>query len=1348
LAYIQKNPGEVDQLFNTILIGTTAFFRDTQAFEEVEQHIRKLISFKKKGDAIRLWIAGCATGEEAYSFAIMLFEILKERIHDYQVQIFATDIDNEAINFARRGIYHQASLDGVKREIVENFFIQRNDNHFELLKSIRNMVLFSKHDLTNNPPFLRLDFISCRNVLIYFGAALQKQVFPIFHYALAQRSYLFLGKSESIGQFTDLFETIDSKHKIFQKKIGNTLHAIRFNSFKPTRPGLQEDTNYNLKEFSLEDAIKNTLYQHADYPFVVVNDQIDIIEIQGDMRPFLTFPQGKTHLNLLKLVHESLQIRLRNLFNKAVHDKASVTLPIQKFTLFEKEYYLRLKIKSVYQSLENLYLIFFESYDLEKDFIQNLPTSLDEHESPRMLELEHELAAVKEHLQTYIEEIETSNEELQALNEELQSANEELQSSNEELETSNEELQSSNEELQIAYGELKSTNETLEHKERYISEMNADFEALLSNTKQGFILLEKNYSVRLYNPKADEIIQKFSSHGLQRKASLIDYLSVEYVANFIVDFKKALEGKNIDNEVEIQAIDGHKYWLNLIYNPVSIKQEVVAVAMSIIDVTEVKNAQIEIFEQKEFFKSIVHSDSAYLIRTDMEGRYTFVNDSFCKKFALDRSDLIGKDYKPTVHPDDYHICEQAALACLQDPGNSPTFRIRKPNPNGGYFDTEWQFTAILNHKGQIVEVQGIGFDITEYQNLIKKLEQEKYISEVVLKSGQLGTWFWEVQTGKVTFNEEWVKILGYDIAEIQNFEQWKSLIHPQDLGKVLEALQNVISGKIEYYEVEHRKFTKKGQWKWLLLAGKIFDKNADGSVNQVIGIHKDISERKEIEEQNRIIEERTQSIFKTMQEGIVIQDMQGSIISCNEAAEKILGLTYDQMIGKTSVDPSWRSVYEDGTDFPGQDHPAMMSIRTGKPQTNVIMGVHKPDNTFTWLSVNSQLLCNPDTKEPYAAFTTFYEITDIRRAEQLLSEEKRRLASILQGTNVGTWEWNVQTGEVIFNERWANIIGYDLAELEPIDINTWLKFAHPEDLSKSGEALDLHFRGERDYYDIEVRMLHKDGHWVWVWDRGKVFSWTDDGKPLWMSGTHQEITEKKLQEVERMQIMNIMRNQNQRLKEYTYIISHNLRSSVANILALSDLMMSDTDATQNYLPLIQSAVHQLDLTIMRLNELLNIEKEGTVERSAVKLLNVIESTCELLRTQLEGVVLEVEVTPDIEVEVVPAYLESIVHNLLTNAIKYKKNDEKAIVKISVEQDNDFVILIVKDHGIGIDMTKYGHKLFKMNSRLYMKVEGKGMGLFLTKHQVEAMGGKIAVESKLGEGTTFRVWFPRPLYLPK
>lgn len=652
--YLQSEEKELDILFNNILIGVTSFFRDQDAFDELKSHLEDLISNKSQDRPIRIWVPGCASGEEAYTIAIIISELIRGKYSHFDVQIFATDIDEKAINHARKGVYPESSFENVPDVVVQKYFVKR-DNYYELVKSIRGMVLFSKHDVTNNPPFLKLDLISCRNLLIYFGSGLQKQVIPIFHYALNPQAILFLGKSETVGQFTDLFSTIDAKNKIFQRKLGGGIHSVKFSRFRPqkTLSSRENRPNTPKAELSLNDMLKETFYNAFDHPYVVVNDSLDIIHISGNVKPYLGFTPGSMTANILKQSHKDLTIELRTTISRAIKDRKTVTSKIRKIVNAHGELSRLVKVivKPVqYTSQsEELFVVIFEELEPNQPIFVTQEIASTDPESVRVIELEQELLATKEHLQSFVEELETSNEELQSLNEELQSTNEELQSSNEELETSNEELQSTNEEIQIAYAELKSAHENLEMKDLQLSESRANINALLQNTLQIFILIDTNYKVMAFNDVSHRLNGNLFVKTIKEGMNFMDLLDESYLSAFRKRFHTVLKGQSVEHEISIN-LQKTRCWYLVNMSPVFDEQtsKVNAISLGILDVTKEKTAQQELAEQHKLITAVFNSTDIGICVTDDEGRFVAVNQGYCELYGYDRDELMGQHFSLVV----------------------------------------------------------------------------------------------------------------------------------------------------------------------------------------------------------------------------------------------------------------------------------------------------------------------------------------------------------------------------------------------------------------------------------------------------------------------------------------------------------------------------------------------------------------------------------------------------------------------------------------------------------------------------------------------------------------------------
>jgi two-component system CheB/CheR fusion protein len=552
-----------------LLIGVTEFFRDKDAFNLLRTILVERRKYEQDKKNFRIWSVGCATGEEPYSLAILMLELMEKEFPHYDLQIFATDIHQRALNIARNGIYQADQLKNVPDNLREKYF-DRIPEGYEIKRKVRQSVLFTKHDITDNPPFIRLDLIVCRNLMIYFNSELQREILKLFNYALNPEGLLFLGKSENISD-TQYFEKVDNRNRIFKKLFGEPLHGhLRSKRYdkKETIPVSYKGTE--KKEASLKDIIKETLLKTYEHPFVIVDEQNKIREIYGSVRLFMELKNGGTNVDIVKMVNQELQLDLRALLVKVKKQPKSHKSRIIRFKVFDKEYLVRMLVKPLqYLFGKHLYfMVIFEipedvpGFDLEREDLPDIRFA-----SFRIRELEEELAISKDHLQTFTEELETANEELQAMNEELQSANEELKSSNEEMETANEELQSANEELSTANVELRKSNETLLEKEGELEQLNSKME----ESEQRFRFLADNAPVMIWMTGPDMVGKYFNKKWLEFTGLDLEKMSQKERFNLIHSddinrLKQAYQDaaaarKEFNIEFRLKSKDGKFNWV-------------------------------------------------------------------------------------------------------------------------------------------------------------------------------------------------------------------------------------------------------------------------------------------------------------------------------------------------------------------------------------------------------------------------------------------------------------------------------------------------------------------------------------------------------------------------------------------------------------------------------------------------------------------------------------------------------------------------------------------------------------------------------------------------------------------
>jgi len=494
LAYLRGNEGEQDALYNDMLISVTNFFRDTASFKLLCSTIfPALLKPKTANEPFRIWIAGCATGEEAYSMAICLQEHLGDKTAAIKIQIFATDISESAIAKARTGIYKATDLTGLSDSRVQQFFTKL-DGSYQVNKNIREMCVFANHNLLKDPPFSKIDLVSCRNVMIYFEPVLQKRALNTFHYALNENGFLMLGKSESIGNSTDLFGSYNNHEKIFSRKgergrFMPVASAVSEKSFKDVDRGIQNESGkQDIYKIAGDTIISN--YAPAS---VLINERFDIIQFFGKTDSWLALPAGKASFNLLKMAREGLAFEIRNLLHLAKKNNAAAKKDAVMFTSQSTEEYVNIEVAPLGNASDPYYLVLFTASPRIRDtsLVSGVKKSKKTAIDPRDLEIEQlkkELMQARSDMRTVTEEQEAVNEELQSANEELLSGSEELQSLNEELETSKEELQSTNEEITIVNSELVDRNDQLNHARTYT-------EGIINTIRDPLIILDKDLKV-------------------------------------------------------------------------------------------------------------------------------------------------------------------------------------------------------------------------------------------------------------------------------------------------------------------------------------------------------------------------------------------------------------------------------------------------------------------------------------------------------------------------------------------------------------------------------------------------------------------------------------------------------------------------------------------------------------------------------------------------------------------------------------------------------------------------------------------------------------------------------------
>ena len=613
VAYLRKTPEEVRRLSEELLINVTGFFRDPDAFQHLEREVLPhLLQTLSSGESLRVWVPGCASGEEAYSIAILLQEQLDRLNIPAPAKIFATDLDPEAIAQANQGIFPQSIVSDVSEERLQRFFTQDKD-HYQISKQIRDMILFAPHNLIRDPPFTKVDLISCRNLLIYFDPVLQKKVLPVLHFALKPHGFLFLGPSETVGELSEEFQAIEKKWKIYQKQ-GHSQLPLPLRSISPQAEqrwaspmSVLPTARQSVREDVAMARIYKTLATSMLPSCLLVNSQYALLHTFGDASQYLSL-QDEASLDILRLVPRDLMIPLATALRRAGESHTTIRYTgIQARTpIGDRMLDLRVQALADEQLAEVLFLIFFE--DTTATTAQD--TSVEESYNvtsqalQRIQDLEAELQLTRENLQATIEELEASNEELQSTNEEIESSNEELQSTNEELQSVNQELYTVNAEYQRKITEL--------------TELNNDIDNLLRSTDVGTLFLDPDLRIRKFTPGVVEAINVLSQdigRPLEHIAPTIAY------DNLLRDVQHVLQTKS-PVEAEVRNRQGTTLLMRILPYRTE-NEELAGVVLTFIDISAIKRLEEQLRENERLATiGILTSQLAHEIGNPLNGMYT------------------------------------------------------------------------------------------------------------------------------------------------------------------------------------------------------------------------------------------------------------------------------------------------------------------------------------------------------------------------------------------------------------------------------------------------------------------------------------------------------------------------------------------------------------------------------------------------------------------------------------------------------------------------------------------------------------------------------------------------------
>ncbi|MBB6611612.1 PAS domain-containing protein [Pontibacter sp. Tf4] len=821
LDYLHENPNEIKKLCQEFFINVTNFFRDPEAFELLEQKvIPHIIENKPENEPVKVWVAACSTGEEVYSLAILFVEAYEKLGREPNIKLFATDIDQQAITQASKGSYPTSIAKHVTAARIERFFTLRN-NRYIVKDEIRKLVIFAQHDLQKDPPYSRIDLITCRNMLIYLNAELQNKVIALFPYALNFGGYLLLGPSEHIGDMGSYFKEENRKWKLFRKikesQGSGRKKAYGLNHQNTGLTSLSQNTQYkNLSLALYNNSFMDAVSEDFKVTALYVDEQYQLLHGIGDINRFLKFPDKRLHFNLIKMVPEELAVTLSVGIRKALKQDRKVVARQVTVKMGKKEQLVHVSIRPVSGEKDQSKVILVLLQELGEvtplPKVSDMTFVSDSDYYQQLTALEMELKEVRESLHMTVQDLSTSNEELQSSNEELMSSNEELQSSNEEMQSLNEELHTVNSEHQLKIKELQ--------------ELNEDLDNFIRSSNIGQLFLDHHLRIRKFTPAVEKLINIIDS-DLGRPIHHLSH-NLKY-SQFIDDIKK-VNNTSAEIEQEIETQDGRYYLMRILPY---LKQDgnKDGVVVSFVDVTTLKTLTNVV---QGVLNSSLNSIMAFRsVRDDkraiVDFNWTLLNKRAEALIERSQADLLGKSVLDTIpflkksglfrklaqvaeDGKSLHIEQQ-----LEVNGGKIWYEIAAVKMGDGVTLTMGDVTGKKNSEDKVQiayeELKAAEEDLIRLNNELEKRVAERTAalaaSEERFRMVSMATndviWDWNLVTNEIWWSDSLKTMLGYDSTQLlDGVNSWFNLIHPEDREKVVKDINSAINTGKDQWSGEYR----------------------------------------------------------------------------------------------------------------------------------------------------------------------------------------------------------------------------------------------------------------------------------------------------------------------------------------------------------------------------------------------------------------------------------------------------------------------------------------------------------------------------------------------------------------
>jgi len=1006
LDYLERTPSEIEALFNDLLIEVTSFFRDSEAFVSLQKNVIQNLP-QKNVEELRIWVPACATGQEAYSVAMLLSEAINEAQREISFRIFATDISDEAISFSSAGVYSNDMLAELPEDLQKSYFYSIDENRCRVHPRLRSRISFFRHNILADPPFPYIDLICCRNLLIYLKPEFQQQVISTFHFSLRDNGILFLGTSESLSSLNHGFHQVDSRWRIYSKnsevRLPFEAHRLkpepvqvnRFNS-----DGRSERISPNARLIDIYDS----LMSKKCVPGIIVDSHYEIIHINGDVMKYFPTVKGRLTSQLLEWADGELRISLSTALARARKINAEVSVENVRILLNDELKFCDIAICPFALKNETYYFVqVSEKADFEKQNIEKFTFNLDEEAQNRIENLEFEVKELQNSLYCAIEEKKSSQEELQASNEELRASNEELQSSNEELHAI-----------------------SLEHEEkiRELISVNNDFKNLLISTDLALVFLDQNLRIRKFTPVAEKLL-RLSSQDIDRsftsiRSELIDIDSLESNA------RQTLE-HGYPFECEMKRGDGRTFLFRML--PYRDESYVIkGIVLTYTDTTNLRNAESAFLESEIRFQAAMDAVNDAIWSYDVKSGFFDFSDRWMKIVNRDCrcKKLSFEDFVDFIYLDDREAFKEQFQKIFE--GSfviEHDFRILANGPQ----DWKWVFSRgrviEFDESGLPLKVLGTISDVSYRKQLDIERQQKQTMLSLLCDGIGLGFWRYEPCNDRVIVDKVTKNMIDLD-SEEYSLKPLFRLCYRQDRRMITQKMGGILRGNSDSAVVEFR-VSRNEEAFWLRLSAIVSEHDDHGRARIIIGFVEDINNRKKAE---RELLEYSQEITRqkeTLEE--LIENMPIAVLAkkpadnfryflCNPAAEKLLQVSRDEIIGR---DINFLLETEAAEKFAGYDRKIVESPNViALSEQNLVLGHRNCEVKITKIPILDA------KRQVESIFILIEDVTEERSLSRQL-QQSQKMDAIGRLAGGIAHDFNNMLQAIL---GYGSLLGEDVAEME------------------------------------------------------------------------------------------------------------------------------------------------------------------------------------------------------------------------------------------------------------------------------------------------------------------------------